>query len=76
MSVAGVVELLRKAVQFIEWAAKALSEMLKAKRLGDIREAHDAAAEAKTREEKVAAAKKLEDAVGLKPRSRSAKPRG
>lgn len=67
---AGLVALARKLVEFVEWAVQYIGETLRRKRLEEIEKAHDEAGRAKTKQEKIDAAKRLEDSVGLRPPSR------
>lgn len=70
-----IIELARKLVQFLEWAVEYLKQVQKERKLETIKEAHEAAADAKTIEEKARAAKAIEEAVGLVPSGSSPKPR-
>lgn len=69
-TVAGIVELARKLVQFVEWAVKELENRIRRKRLEEIEKAHDEAAKAQTKQEKIDAAKRLEDALNFSPHRR------
>ncbi len=69
-TIAGLVELARKLVQFVEWAVKYLGETIRRKRLEEIEQAHEEAGRAQTKQEKIDAAKRLEDSLNLRPPSR------
>ena len=71
LKIGAVIEIARAVVKFCQWAVEAVNNWARRRKQEQIHEAHENAANAKTREEKIEAARQLENAVGLSPRDRN-----
>lgn len=70
MKLAAIVEIARALIRFCEWAVEQIQETIRRRKLEEIHDATEQAKKAKSREEKIEAAKRLEDAAGLRPPGR------
>jgi len=70
MKLAAIVEIARALIRFCDWAVEQIRETIRRRKLEEIHDATEQATKAKTRDEKIEAAKRLEDAAGLHPPGR------